>query len=107
MATIAIVNGIGDTVVAFRGALVRDLVARGHAVTVSTPRPVEIDADTVARAIEALGARCVFSPLDRTGLNPLAERRARAARRADLPLPPSAADGAHRRCSRRGCGYRK
>jgi glycosyltransferase involved in cell wall biosynthesis len=78
MATIAIVNGIGDTVVAFRGALVRDLVARGHAVTVSTPRPVEIDADTVARAIEALGARCVFSPLDRTGLNPLAERRARA-----------------------------
>ena len=78
MATIAIVNGIGDTVVAFRGALVRDLVARGHAVTVSTPRPVEVDADTVARAIEALGARCVFSPLDRTGLNPLAERRARA-----------------------------
>lgn len=77
-ATIAIVNGIGDTVVAFRGALVRDLVARGHAVTVSTPTPAEVDPATVARAIEALGARCVFAPLDRTGLNPMSERRARA-----------------------------
>lgn len=78
MASIAIVNGIGDNVVAFRGALVRDLVARGHAVTVSTPTPVEVDPAAVARAIQALGARPVFSPLDRTGLNPLAERRARA-----------------------------
>lgn len=77
-ATIAIVNGIGDTVVAFRGALVRDLVARGHAVTVSTPTPLEVDPKSVARAIEDLGARCVFSPLDRTGLNPMSERRARA-----------------------------
>lgn len=77
-ASIAIVNGIGDTVVAFRGALVRDLVARGHAVTVSTPTPAEVDPAGVARAIEELGARCVFAPLDRTGLNPLSERRARA-----------------------------
>jgi len=30
------------------------------------------------RAIEALGARCVLSPLNRTGLNPMSERRARA-----------------------------
>jgi glycosyltransferase involved in cell wall biosynthesis len=78
MASIAIVNGIGDTVVAFRGALVRDLVARGHAVTVSTPTPVEADPAEIARAIAALGARCEFAPLDRTGLNPLSERRARA-----------------------------
>lgn len=77
-ASIAIVNGIGDTVVAFRGALVRDLVARGHAVTVSTPTPEEADPSAVMRAIEALGARCVFAPLKRTGLNPLSERRARA-----------------------------
>ena len=77
-ASIAIVNGIGDTVVSFRGALVRDLVARGHAVTVSTPVPAEVDPQAVARAIEALGARCVFSPLNRTGINPLSERRARA-----------------------------
>lgn len=77
MASIVIVNGIGENVVAFRGALVRDLVSRGHAVTVSTPAPVEVDPESVARAIEALGARCAFSSLDRTGLNPLAERRAR------------------------------
>lgn len=77
-ASIAIVNGIGDTVVAFRGALVRELVARGHSVTVSTPVPDEVDRQTVARAIEALGARCVFSPLKRTGLNPVSERKARA-----------------------------
>ena len=39
-----IVNGIGDTVVRFRGPLVRALVARGHEVVVSTPRPVEREA---------------------------------------------------------------
>lgn len=78
MASIAIVNGIGDAVVAFRGALVRDLVARGHDVTVSTPRPAEVSADEVERAVAARGARCVFSPLERTSLNPLSERRARA-----------------------------
>lgn len=78
MASVVIVNGIGDNVVAFRGALVRDLVARGHAVTVSTPTPVEVEPAGVARAVEALGARCVFSPLDRASLNPMSERRARA-----------------------------
>jgi len=78
MASVVIVNGIGDNVVAFRGALVRDLVARGHAVTVSTPTPVEVDPAVVARAIQALGARCVFSPLERASLNPMSERRARA-----------------------------
>jgi glycosyltransferase involved in cell wall biosynthesis len=78
MAAVVIVNGIGDNVVAFRGALVRDLVARGHTVTVSTPTPIEVDPAGVARAIQALGARCVFSPLDRAGLNPMSERRARA-----------------------------
>jgi glycosyltransferase involved in cell wall biosynthesis len=73
-----IVNGIGDNVIAFRGALVRDLVARGHRVTVSTPHPIERDAGTVRAESEALGAACEFSPLDRTGVNPLRERAARA-----------------------------
>lgn len=75
--TFAVVNGIGDNVVAFRGALVRELVGRGHRVIVSTPRPAERSADEVRREIEALGAECVYSPLDRTGLNPLRERAAR------------------------------
>jgi glycosyltransferase involved in cell wall biosynthesis len=77
MAAIVIVNGIGDTVVAFRGALVRDLVERGHAVTVSTPHPEEVSSHSVAEAVAALGARCVFSPLERTGLSPRSEWRTR------------------------------
>ncbi len=76
MPTYLIVNGIGDTVVSFRGPLVAALAARGHRVVVSTPRPVEVEPDAVARAIGELGGECVFSPLDRTGLNPLRERAA-------------------------------
>ena len=74
--TYLIVNGIGDTVVSFRGPLVAALVARGHRVVVSTPRPVEVAPELVERALGELGAECVFSPLDRTGLNPLRERAA-------------------------------
>lgn len=77
MARYVIVNGIGDAVVAFRGALVRALVARGHEVVVSTPRPVERSADEVEDALRALGAACVFAPLDRTGVHPVREYRAR------------------------------
>lgn len=73
MGRFVVVNGIGDAVVAFRGALVRELVARGHEVIVSTPRPVERSAEAVEDELRALGAQCVFSPLDRTGLNPLSE----------------------------------
>jgi glycosyltransferase involved in cell wall biosynthesis len=76
MSKIVVINGIGDAVVAFRGTLVRDLVARGHEVVVSTPLPREVDADVVRDEIAALGARCVFSPLDRTSMNPLRERAA-------------------------------
>ncbi|MEY3025810.1 MAG: hypothetical protein RLZZ238_707 [Planctomycetota bacterium] len=79
---LVLVNGIGDNVLAFRGALIRDLVARGHRVTVSTPTPVERDPAVVAAEIEALGASCEFSPIDRTGVNPLRERAARAYFRA-------------------------
>ena len=77
-----IVNGIGDTVVRFRGPLVRALVARGHEVVVSTPRPVEREASAVEAEIRALGASCEFSPLERTSVNPLRERAAAAHYRA-------------------------
>ncbi len=77
-----IVNGIGDSVVAFRGALVRELVARGHRVIVSTPTPIERTARDVEAEVRALGAECVFSPLDRAGVNPLRERATRAHFRA-------------------------
>ena len=77
-----IVNGIGDSVVAFRGALVRELVARGHRVIVSTPTPIERAAQDVEAEVRALGAECVLSPLDRAGVNPLRERATRAHFRA-------------------------
>ncbi len=82
MATIVIVNGIGDTVVAFRGTLVRELVARGHRVVVSTPKPIERAIDEVAAEIRAIGAEVEWSPLDRTGVNPFKERATRAHFRA-------------------------
>ena len=73
MATFVLVNGIGDAVISFRGSLVRDLVARGHRVVVSTPTPLERSALDVERAIKDLGGECVFAPLDRTGTNPVRE----------------------------------
>lgn len=73
MATFVLVNGIGDAVISFRGSLVRDLVARGHRVVVSTPTPLERSAMDVERAIKDLGGECVFAPLDRTGTNPVRE----------------------------------
>jgi glycosyltransferase involved in cell wall biosynthesis len=73
---ILVVNGIGDTVMSFRGPLVRELVRRGFMVTVSTPRPECSDERTLRDAIESTGARLVFSPLDRTSINPLGEWRA-------------------------------
>jgi len=75
--TYIIVNGIGDQVVSFRGSLARALVERGHRVIVSTPVPVERDAGEIEAEVRALGAQCVFSPLDRTGINPLRERETR------------------------------
>jgi glycosyltransferase involved in cell wall biosynthesis len=74
---ILVVNGIGDAALTFRGPLLRDLVAAGHEVILSTPRPEQADASVIERGASALGARLVFSPLDRTSLDPRAERRAR------------------------------
>lgn len=71
------VNGIGDAVLAFRGPLIRDLVAAGHRVLVSTPEPECADVESVRAGIRALGAEVVFSPLRRTSMNPFAELRAR------------------------------
>lgn len=76
MAHICIVNGIGDTVARFRGALIASLVRSGHTVVLSTPHGVEVADAAIAAEITALGAQCVFSPLDRTSLNPLKDRAA-------------------------------
>jgi glycosyltransferase involved in cell wall biosynthesis len=76
LAKVLVVNGIGDTLLSFRGPLIRELARRGHAVTVSTPAPERKDADELEREVAALGANLVLSPLARTSLNPLSERRA-------------------------------
>ncbi len=68
--------------ISFRGSLVRDLVARNHRVVVSTPLPLERSAHDVQSAVTALGAECVFAPLDRTGTNLLRELAARRHYRA-------------------------
>lgn len=59
------------SLVQFRGPLIQDLVAAGHEVVAVAPEPQE------ARCAElrALGARYVEAPLQRTGLNPLADLR--------------------------------
>lgn len=77
MGTFVLVNTIGDTVVAFRGALVRDLVARGHRVVVSTTTPDEVPVEHVRDALAKLGAEVDFAPYARASLNPLGEWRAR------------------------------
>jgi glycosyltransferase involved in cell wall biosynthesis len=74
---VLVVNGIGDAVLAFRGPLIRDLIAAGHEVTVSTPRPEVADAQTVERGVAELGATLRYAPLDRTGLGLRAELTAR------------------------------
>ncbi len=72
-----VVNGIGDAALAFRGPLIRDLVAAGHEVTLSTPRPEVADAAAVERGVAELGATLRYAPLDRTGLGLRKELRAR------------------------------
>ncbi len=77
MGTFVLVNTIGDTVVAFRGALVEDLVARGHRVIVSTTTPDEIPANRIRDELAQLGAEVDFAPYSRASLNPMGEWRAR------------------------------
>ncbi len=60
-----------DSLVNFRGDMIRDMIALGHEVHVSAP---DIDAGTRA-AVEAMGARVHSLPLSRSGLNPLGDIR--------------------------------
>jgi len=78
MGTFVVVNGVGDTAVAFRGTLLARLAEDGHRVVLSTPRPVERASADVEAEVRARGAECVFSPIDRTGLDPRRELEARA-----------------------------
>ena len=77
MARVALIGGFGDLVVKLRGSLVRALRDAGHEVVVCVPPPSAEARAGVEAGIQALGARLVESPLDRTGTNFVAELAAR------------------------------
>lgn len=66
---VAIIGNQAFSLLNFRGALIEDLVARGHKVYALAP---EIDQET-ASALMNLGAEPVSIALSRTGTNPLAD----------------------------------
>jgi len=66
---IAIIGNQGFSLLNFRGDLIKDLVARGHAVYALAP---QMDAD-VSTALRALGCEPVEFPMARTGMNPVAD----------------------------------
>ncbi|MBL9150035.1 MAG: glycosyltransferase family 4 protein [Phycisphaerae bacterium] len=77
MKRVALVGGFGDLVIKFRGPLIRDLVARGHEVSVCVPKADSTLHESIVRDIAACGATWVDVPLDRTGTNPRNELAAR------------------------------
>lgn len=65
--TIAIIGNQGFSMVNFRGALIKDLVLRGHKVYALAP---EIGLEA-AEALRSLGAGAIEIQLSRTGINPV------------------------------------
>ena len=65
--TVFLLGSYAPSLVKFRGALIGALVARGHEVIAAAP---DID-NAVAGELEALGARPLSIPMQRTGTNPL------------------------------------
>jgi glycosyltransferase involved in cell wall biosynthesis len=78
MARVALIGGFGDLVVKLRGSLIRALRDAGHEVVVCVPPPSVEARAGVEAGLQALGARLVESPLDRTGTNFVAELAARS-----------------------------
>lgn len=64
---ILVIGGKANSLLNFRGDLIREMVRRGHEVVAMAP---DADAD-IQRGLEALGATFRQVPLARTGLNPL------------------------------------
>lgn len=57
------------TVYNFRGDLIKTIVAQGYEVVVTGPNRIDVE------KIEALGARFIEVPIDKNGVNPLADLR--------------------------------
>ncbi|MCK7544305.1 glycosyltransferase family 4 protein [Marinobacter bryozoorum] len=66
---IAVVGNLTETMLGFRGELIRDMVAAGHEVFAFAP---DYD-DQSRKAVRALGAHPVSYPIRQLGTNPLAD----------------------------------
>ena len=67
--SVLLLGSFGESLVNFRGPLIRDLIPAGHRVIAGAPG---ISAKTRAE-LEAIGATVVETPMARTGLNPLSD----------------------------------
>ena len=68
-----LVASFPDSVIAFRGALIRDLQAQGVSVNLAVPDAPE--GSPVRASLDALGITVYCIPMQRTGTNPLADLR--------------------------------
>jgi len=69
MAHVFILASLADSLLNFRGPLLRELVGRGHTVSAAAPGP----SGAVRRELARMGVRCHDVPLARTGTNPVAD----------------------------------
>jgi glycosyltransferase involved in cell wall biosynthesis len=66
-ARVIVIGGLADSLINFRGTLLRRLVAEGHHVTACAPDA----ADGVRRQLAALGVAYRHVPIQRAGMNPM------------------------------------
>lgn len=69
--TVAVLGSFADSLIRFRGRLISDLVRRGHRVIACAP---SID-PSVAVALRGMGAEFRDIPMQRAGMNPIADLR--------------------------------
>ncbi len=69
---VALISPYAQTIISFRGALIRDLVAHGAEVSVLAPDYTP----EIREAVTRLGATPIDYPLNRTGMNPFQDARA-------------------------------
>lgn len=67
MAKVMVIGGLADSLVGFRGQLLRDMVRMGHEVTACAPEP----STSIAGKLADMGVAYHPIPINRTGLNPL------------------------------------
>ncbi|MEE9320003.1 MAG: glycosyltransferase family 4 protein [Granulosicoccus sp.] len=75
VARLLIISAIDISLLRFRGRLIEALIARGYKVFLAAP----LFADSTRASLEALGAKLVEYPVNRTGLNPLRDTKTRHA----------------------------